>query len=212
MSNVEHPVGNWLERLAAGEEQAAQLLWDHYYGRLVRLAGARLPDHARRAFDEEDVALSTLRSFCDRAARGQFPRVSDHDDLWRLLVVMTARKAISYLRSENRVKRGGGRVQGESILAGLDEGCTPRGFDSVTAEGPTPELAALLAEESEQLLARLDDDDLRAIAQLKLEGFHADEIAERLKTSKRSVDRKLRIIRMTWAGAAQPAASEGSLR
>ena len=210
MSDAEYPVKDWLERLAAGDQQAAQPLWDHYFRRMVRLAGARLPDHGRRAYDEEDVALSAMRSFCERAGRGQFPQVSDPDDLWRLLVVFTARKAIGYLRSEKRLKRGGGRVQGESIFANLDDADTPRGLDNVTAEGPSPELSALLVEESERLLAQLDGDDLRAIARLKLEGYHAEEIAERLGTSRRSVDRKLRIIRLTWAEAALPAPREGT--
>jgi DNA-directed RNA polymerase specialized sigma24 family protein len=210
MFEGEYPVKDWLERLAAGDQRAAQPLWDHYFRRLVRLAGSRLPDHTRRAYDEEDVALSAMRSFCERAGRGQFPQLSDPDDLWRLLVVMTARKAIGYLRSENRLKRGGGRVQGESIFAGLDEVDTPRGLDGMTAEGPTPELAALLAEESERLLAELGGDDLRAIARLKLEGYIPEEIAARLGMSKRSVDRKLRIIRMTWTEAAKLSRTEGA--
>ena len=209
MSDGAYPVKEWLERLAAGDQRAAQPLWDHYYARLVRLAGSRLPDHARRAYDEEDVALSALRSFCERARRGQFPQVSDPDDLWRLLVVITVRKAIGYLRNERRVKRGGGQVRGESIFAGLDDAGRPRGLDGMTAEGPTPELAALLAEESERLLAELDGDDLRAIARLKLEGYLPEEISARLGMSKRTVDRKLRIIRMTWSEAARSSATEG---
>jgi DNA-directed RNA polymerase specialized sigma24 family protein len=206
MSSDKDPVKGWLERLAMGDLEAAQPLWDLYFERLVRLAVSRLPDHARRAYDEEDVALSAFRSFCHRARQGQLPDLSDADDLWRLLVVFTARKAISYMRRENRQKRGGGQVQGESVFwkLGADADASG-GMAAVLTTGPTPELALVLVEEYENLLATLDDPQMRSIAVLKLEGYSADEIADRLGTSRRTVDRKLRIIRMTWDEVARSA-------
>ena len=39
--------------------------------------------HLPPAFDEEDVAISAFQSFCERAARGQFPKLNDRNDLWR---------------------------------------------------------------------------------------------------------------------------------
>src|SRR5262249_36398416 len=63
----------------------------------------------RRAADEEDVALSALASFCRGAEQGRFPRLEDRDDLWALLVVIAARKAVDLRQREGRQKRGGGR-------------------------------------------------------------------------------------------------------
>src|SRR5271155_4409128 len=86
-------VTQWLDGVKAGEGYDIQRLWDRYFQRLVRLAGAKLPAHCRRAFDEEDVAISAFQSFCERASRGQFPQLSDRNDLWRLLLTLTIRKA-----------------------------------------------------------------------------------------------------------------------
>ena len=55
------------------EDRVIQQLWDRYFARLVKLAGARMPRDRRRMFDEEDVALSAFQSFCDRAARDSSP-------------------------------------------------------------------------------------------------------------------------------------------
>ena len=96
--------------------RTSSALWGRYFQRLVRLAGARLPAHCRRSFDEEDVALSAFQSFCERAGRGQFPQLDDRDDLWRLLATITVRKALDTMRHQTRQKRGGGCVLGESAL------------------------------------------------------------------------------------------------
>ncbi len=109
-------ITHWIGLLKEGDRAAAQPLWQAYSHRLVALARARLRDTPRRAADEEDVALSAFKSFCDRAERGQFARLEDRDDLWQLLVVLTARKAVGLRRHESRQIRGSGRVVALSEL------------------------------------------------------------------------------------------------
>jgi hypothetical protein len=87
----EGSVTHWLGQLCAGDQAAAQPLWERYFQRLVDQARARLRATPRRVADEEDVALSVFDSFCRGAERGRFPQLSDRDDLWRLLVVITGR-------------------------------------------------------------------------------------------------------------------------
>ena len=77
-------------------------LWQAYFRRLVALARDRLRGTSRRAADEEDVALAAFDSFYRRAERGQFPDLEDRDDLWRLLFVLTVRKAVDLARREAR--------------------------------------------------------------------------------------------------------------
>src|SRR5829696_1409471 len=101
-------VTGWLGRLQAGDSAAVQQLWERYFRRLVGLARQRLRGGPRRAADEEDVALSAFESFCRHAERGRFPGLLDRDGLWRLLVVLTTRKAAHLVRDEGRRKRGGG--------------------------------------------------------------------------------------------------------
>jgi hypothetical protein len=91
-------VTRWLEQLRTGNPEAAEVLFRAYFERLVRLARQhlarkRLQGARRREADEEDVAICAFASFCRGAAQGRFPQLADRDDLWRLLVVVTARKA-----------------------------------------------------------------------------------------------------------------------
>src|SRR5882724_9359734 len=120
---AEGSVTCWISRLQAGDAAAAQVLWERYFRRLVGLARKKLQDAPRRAADEEDVAISAFASFCRGAAHGQFPQLADRDNLWRLLVTLTARKALHLQRDERRHKRGGGTVRDEAALgyAGTDE-------------------------------------------------------------------------------------------
>jgi DNA-directed RNA polymerase specialized sigma24 family protein len=164
-------------------------LWQRYFGRLVELARRRLQGAPRRAADEEDVALSAFDSFCRGAAAGRFPRLDDRDDLWQVLVLVTARKAIDLVHHERRRKRGGGRV--------LDEGAGAPVLDQIVGREPSPAFVAELAEELGRRVAA-PDAQLRAIALLKLEGYTSEEIGERLGCAVRTVRRWLGLIRDTW--------------
>jgi DNA-directed RNA polymerase specialized sigma24 family protein len=188
----------WIDALRAGDPQAADRLWRRYFEALVRLARPRLQARARRVADEEDIALGAFDSFCAGIARGRFPNLADRDDLWRLLVTIAARKAADQNRSEARQKRGGGgRVLHESDLAsGPDDQVV--GLDQVVAAEPTPEFAAMLADECARRLDGLPDDSLRRVALLKMEGHGNDEIAVELGCSLRTVARKLEVIRKSW--------------
>jgi DNA-directed RNA polymerase specialized sigma24 family protein len=189
-----------LERLKGGDHEAARLLWQRYYPRLVGLARKRLRAAPRAAADEEDAALSAFDSFCRRAEQGCFPDLKDRGGLWALLVVLTARKAADLVRHHERDKRGGGNVQGDSALrpAGGDSG--PGGFDSLAGDEPTPEEAAILAEEVEGLLGRLREPALRQVAVWKLEGYTNADIARMQGCSLPTVERRLAIIRRLLKG------------
>ena len=96
----------WLAGIKAGDNSDIQRLWDRYFQQLVRLASSRLPRHARRVVDGEDIAISAFRSFCDRAGKGQFPDLADRDQLWRVLFAITVRKAVSTVRSPDPREAG----------------------------------------------------------------------------------------------------------
>jgi DNA-directed RNA polymerase specialized sigma24 family protein len=196
-------VSHWLSLLQAGDAEAAQRLWERYFRRLVGLVRVRLPGHPRRAADEEDVALSVLRCLCDGAARGRFPRLDDRDDLWRLLVTLTERKAHNLARDERRLKRGGGAVLGAADLPGPGDSA-PGGLEQVAGREPTPQFAAEVAEEYRRLLGRLGDAGLEDIAVWKMEGDTAGEIAARLGCALSTVERRLRLIRQIWESEEAP--------
>ncbi len=98
MLKMSDDVTRWIRRLADGDELAAQRIWERYFEDLTRLARKRLAGLPRRAADEEDVALSAMNSFYRGALAGRFPQLSDREDLWKLLVTITARKATAQRR------------------------------------------------------------------------------------------------------------------
>jgi RNA polymerase sigma factor (sigma-70 family) len=197
-------VTTWIGQLQAGDRAAAQHLWERYFPRLVGLARKKLRGVRCRAADEEDVALSAFDSFCRAAEQGRFPRLSDRDELWAVLVCITARKSLDLRDHERRKKRGGGRVEGESVLDGLlgDED-RAAGIAQVVGSEPTPELAAQVAEEFRRLLERLPTEELRSIALWKLEGYTNAEVARRLDCAEVTVERRLQVIRAVWKAYAR---------
>jgi len=174
----------WINQLKDGEREGVRRLLERYFQRLVQLARSRFQGRPGLAAYDEDVALSAFKSLCLGAEHGRFPELSDRDDLWRLLAVITIRKAIDVQR-RNRAREMPGELNLEQFLA---------------AE-PPPELAAEMAEDYQRLLGLLDDADLRSIALWKVEGYTNEEIAGRLGCVERTVERKLQRIRILWAEA-----------
>lgn len=198
-------VTRWIEELKAGKTAAAQPLWNRYFDRLVRLARAKLRTTGRPSFveDEEDAVLNAFDSFCRRATAGDFPQLSDREDLWRLLVTLTARKALDQAKREGAMRRGGKRVVAEADLM-IDERDSPHGgLEHVVGTVPTPEFAAMIAEQYHLLLNALGDSTLKQVAVWKLEGYTNEQIAERLGCALRTVANRLKLIRLKW-GAAGP--------
>jgi DNA-directed RNA polymerase specialized sigma24 family protein len=161
-----------IDQLKAGDRAAVQPLWERYYPRLVALARKRLQGSSRRVSDQSDVATDAFDSFCRAAEAGRFPSLKDRDDLWSLLVMIAARKAADLVTYNRRKKRRGGRVRGDSALAGYASADAPEGFDQFEGNDLTPDMAAQLAEELQSLLNRLEDPEdpaLRQIAVWKLD-------------------------------------------
>lgn len=197
---VVEEVTQWIVKLSRGDSGAAEVLWQQYFDRLVRYARRKLDGMPCRAADEEDVALSAMNSFCQGMARHRFDQVNDRDDLWKLLVTITARKACAQKRRHFADKRGGGLVRGESFFMQANPGEErDEGIGQVLGSEPTPELANMVAEDCRHLLDRLGDDNLRQVALHTLEGFTTAEIAEKIGVSQRSVQRKLDTIREIWS-------------
>lgn len=182
-------VTHWIDALKAGDARAAQQLWDRYFERLVGQARARLQGAPRAVADEEDVALSAFNAFFREVGQGRFPSLQDRDDLWALLLTITGQRAIDLIRRERALKRGTGQRADHPEQA----------LSFLISQGPTPEQAALVAEECERLLLALPAVELRSIAVWKMEGHTNEEIAAKLGCATRLVDRRLRIIRDVWS-------------
>ncbi len=193
----EDSITRLIGHLKDGNRETTQRLWEAYFGRLVQLARVRLRGAPRGVADEEDVVVSVFDSFFRRAEQGQFPQIQDRDDLWKLLFVLTVRKAINHIQHEGRRSRGGGRIRSLADLEELDA-------QELLQIEPAPEFAAQMTEECHKLLDRLRDPTLRMVAVWKMEGYTNREIASKLDCVEQTVERKLRSIRGIWSSEAAP--------
>lgn len=191
-------VTRWIGDLKQGDSEAARQIWQRYFDRLTNVARRRMDAMPRRSRDEEDVALSVFDCLCRGAAEGRFQKLRSRDDLWRLLVAITAKKVIDQYRHQGRQKRGDGEVRGHSIMSSAADGLPP-GFDRFASEDPSPDFMAMMEERHQTLLDELRDDTLRQVATLRLEGHANQEIADEMQISLRSVERKLKLIRTQWS-------------
>jgi DNA-directed RNA polymerase specialized sigma24 family protein len=189
--STEGSVSQWLGRLKEGDQEAAQQLWERYFRSLIVQARSRLGNTPCRIGDEEDVALAAFASFCAGVEHGRFPKLDDRHDLWRVLVLLTDRKAARLRRYEGQQKRGTGQPD-EVVL------------EEIIGHEPTPEFAAEVADECRRLLGSLQDAGLEAVARAKMEGYTNEEIAGQLDCSVRTVERKLELIRNTWQAESAP--------
>ncbi len=183
-------VSQWLGPLQAGDEAAVEKLWQRYFSQLVQLARKKVHGGGQREA-AEDVALSAFDSFCRAAREGRFPQLTDRDNLWRLLVVITARKAAHHTRDALRQKRGGGVMGTRRDDADLS-------LEQLVSREPSPEFAAQAAEECRRLLRLLADSELEVIALRRMEGYAVEEIAQQLGYVPRTIKRKLHLIRTLW--------------
>ncbi|PHQ35852.1 ECF-type sigma factor [Rhodopirellula bahusiensis] len=178
-----------------GDEDATTELWEFCYPRLLNYSRQKLPSRLRRVLDEEDVALSAFKSFCRGAQMGALGDVKGRDSLWKLLFCIASRKARSYIRQQNAAKRGGGNVSGESAFETLGK---TSGIENVASPSDGPDALAIFSADCQRLFDSLEDDVLEMIALLRIEGYSCDEIAQRADMSKRSVERRLNLIRQIW--------------
>jgi DNA-directed RNA polymerase specialized sigma24 family protein len=200
----------WIGDLKEGGDTAAQKLWEHYCERLAwkarRYLQGKLP--AGGISDEDDVANIVYQTFCRRLRLGQFSRIDNRDDLWRLLVVITKRKASHVVRYETqqvrdvrRVVRDGDMKIADGEAGGLDQvagGRLPRGGVWVEQE-PSAEEAAEVAEQCCRRLELLGDKVLQEVALARLDGYTDAEIATRFNRTRRWVQRRLEVIRGIWS-------------
>lgn len=169
-----------------GDPDAARQLHERLYPRLLGIARSILAKSSRRNTEPEDAVQSALGSFWRKLDAGQWPDDLDGDDLWGLLITMTARKARHHLRHERASKRGG--TKSPQSLSEIADEHLAQG-DRSANEPATAEIEAA---------ANRLPDELRTVAVLKLMEFSHREMAEVLECNERTVQRRISDIREAW--------------
>jgi DNA-directed RNA polymerase specialized sigma24 family protein len=198
----QEPVSLWIEQLAAADHDAASRLWAHFCQRLMVFARSRMSPSARRIYDEEDAAVSAFRSLCRGIEAQRFPEVGDRGNLWALLVVITSRKIANRFRYDHQQRRDSNQTLSESMLQPCD-GVEIGWMQSLPSNEPTPAFAVEVADMSEYLMSQLPEQDLKRLVLLKLEGHTNEDAAELMKITRRTVQRKLELIRRIWLESAE---------
>jgi RNA polymerase sigma factor (sigma-70 family) len=179
---VSQSITRLIRDLQEGRPSAIASLLGVYFERLVQLARKRLQDLPAVAAYDEDVALRSFYSVCQRLRDPARPLQLDRrDDLWRLLATRTVSRAIDLIRRHR---------PGE--VAGVHD------VEQLLTREPTPEEAAEMADECRRLLNLLDEPELRQIALWKVQGYTHEEIATQLDCVPRTIERKVRRIRLLW--------------
>jgi RNA polymerase sigma-70 factor, ECF subfamily len=173
----------------AERDVASTAIVRRYFAQLAEVVGRHLSPRLRRRVDPEDLAQTTFHSFCLRLANGQF-KLDDRKDFWQLLVSIALNKTCKEATAHMTRKRDARRDRGLTAEDGTI-------IDVLDRRTPTPDDAAIMADEMARLLDSLPA-DIRPIAIWKFEGFTHEEIAAMLGYTLRTVERKVRLIREKW--------------
>jgi RNA polymerase sigma-70 factor (ECF subfamily) len=175
----------FLERIRAGDEEAARELLGRYEAEVRLVVRRQLPRLLRSRFDSLDFLQSVWGSFFRRVRAG----LTDFEDS-RHLVAFLARAAKNKVIDEYR--RAASRKQDmtrEEPLWG--DGARPRDLASNT---DSPSEVAQAREVYGRLRALLPEEK-RTILELKADGLSSRDIGERLGISERTVQRVLEELR-----------------
>ena len=186
--NDNNSFADLMDRLRAGDEDAAARVFDSFARRLIELARHHLDGRLRQKVDPEDVVQSAYRSFFDRYRDGQFTLLS-WDSLWGILTRITVRKCVNRAEHFRAARRDVGREVPLEPAPG-----EPAAVGQLFAHEPTPLEAAALAETVEHLMRDLDEREREMLA-LALQRYTPQEISPRVGRSERTVQRLLDRVR-----------------
>ena len=194
-------LGSFLDRIRAGDEEAARELLARYEAQVRLVVRRQLPRLLRSRFDSLDFLQSVWGSFFRRVHAGPL----EFEDP-KYLVAFLARAAKNKVIDEyRRAASQKNDIRREEPI--WTEG---RGLRELAADQATPSEVA----QAREAFGRLRDllpDDRGAILELKAEGLSSQEIGERLGISERTVRRVIEDLRRrALDGGGAMAGGEGS--
>jgi RNA polymerase sigma factor (sigma-70 family) len=165
----------------AGDQNAAQQVFDRYAARLLMLARKRISQRLASRVDAEDVVQSVFRTFFHRAKDGRF-EFEDQDDLFKLLVRITVHKTLRQVEFHKAGKRDPGMetAQGNDATERLQQ---------FLSREPSPDSEVAFLDQLEHFLSQLKPQE-RRILEMRVQGYTNDEITAELGI----IDRRIRRI------------------
>ena len=183
-------ISEWIAEAKQGNRAAATHLLQHYFEDLVRQARKHLHQDARRAADEDDIALSAFDSVYRGIESQRFPRLNDRGNLWGMLLFKTRTKALNWNKHE--ALRHPPLTEDDVVRLYCD-GAAARDISPADAAAFADAVRRVLAELPEQA-----DRPLRSVARLLLEGHAPPEIARTLGCLAADVERWRDLVLARW--------------
>jgi RNA polymerase sigma-70 factor (ECF subfamily) len=169
-----------LERIRAGDHEAAAELVRRYEPEIRRVVRCRLRDHRlRRVFDSMDICQSVMGRFFAYATSHTLD-ISEPANLLSLLATMTRNKLRDTVRHETRTRRDHRReVHDQNALA-----------EMVPTSDPTPSQAVSNRDLLAHIRGRLDPEDLY-LAEQRAEGREWSELAAEVGSTAEALRKRL---------------------
>lgn len=184
----ENTITDWIIAMRAGDPDAAERLWSRFVVRVRALARSRITEKVRRHRDEDDIAQSALHALWTGAQQGRFDSLSGREELWRLLAVITIRKAANATRAAKD------EASGESVMGSFSG---VAGAMAWIGEIDDSEFAGTLDHACRDLMDALDP-VLRPTILLRFQGYTNEEIARLESKSVRTIERYVKMARRQW--------------
>ena len=184
----------------ANDPQAAAEIWQRYRQLLVALADRWLGGLPRRAVDEDDIAQAAFLQCWKQVTADKYPALANREDLERILRDLVGKTAMDHKRNVLSLKRGGGRVLGESAILMSPEASGFLGVAGVAERNVlTPDELAEFNSTWTRLFEMLTENE-RAIAVARLADFTVTdkELAEQFECSVSLIRLRLKTIRKKW--------------
>jgi RNA polymerase sigma-70 factor (ECF subfamily) len=170
---------DFIDRIRAGDDQAARELVERYEPVIRREVRLRLRDPRLYAlFDWTDICQSVMASFFVRASSGQYD-LEQPDQLLRLLVVMTRHKLSDQKRLHGADRRDYRRL----------EACDPAYLET-RSTAPSPSRLVAGRELLDEVRRRLSEPE-RLLADLRAQGCDWAEVAAQVGGTPQALRKQL---------------------
>ena len=167
-----------IRSIRAGDEAAANDLFERYIRRLDSLAGKGLAHELSGRLDSNDITQSVFRTFFRRVSNGQY-QIPPGETIWKLLAVIALNKIRTVGAYHRAAKRDVRRSSSVSDVTTLGK-----------AVGQDEEALRILHLTIAEVIGNLPETQQKII-QLRLEEHDIATIAQQVGRSKRTVERVL---------------------
>ncbi|QDV19767.1 RNA polymerase sigma factor SigM [Gimesia panareensis] len=190
MDSSEGSISDLINAWTENESAAVERLQLEYFHRLRALARRVLNGFPAAAVEADDVVQSALISLCRFMRRPETPRDKDRNDLWRLLCQIVVYKSRQRMRSRTKGLPGGQ----ERPMIDYESPEQAVKIEAALQHVSTNEFDLIVHDALDQL-----DEPLQRIAMLMMEGYTQTEMATRLGCSRRTIIRKMNLLKQLLA-------------